>query len=65
MLPSFDVFKLTQDGWRWCSDANSLTDAKAKAQKLADQNSEFVILNQETQERITFTPQKDQNHQTG
>jgi len=56
MDKSFDIFRKGHDGGLlWCSTANSLDEAKATVERLAniERGIEFEILNQETQEHVT------------
>ena len=57
MIPTYDLFKVTNGEPRWFSSAETLAEARQKV-KLTDGNGEFVIFNQETQEKITVKPQK-------
>jgi hypothetical protein len=57
MIPNYDLFKVTNGEPRWFSSAETLGEARQKV-KLADGNDEFVIFNQETQEKISVKPEK-------
>lgn len=57
MIPTYDLFEIAYGEPRWFSSANTLAEAREKA-KHADGNEEFVIYNQETQEKITLKPGK-------
>lgn len=60
MYPAFDIFRTDVKGsLLWCSQASTLDDARAAVQKLisAERSArEFIILNQDTQERTIITP---------
>jgi hypothetical protein len=52
----FDIFRKDHiGGLLWCSTADSLDEAKATVERLGkiERGIEFVILNQETHERVT------------
>jgi len=55
MCHTFDVFKKETDGkFVWCSSASSMKEANAAIQQLQNTASEFIIFNQETQERTAI-----------
>jgi hypothetical protein len=56
MIPTYDVFKITDGKPQWLSSASTLAEAREKA-KVADGDQEFVILNQETQEKVSISGQ--------
>jgi hypothetical protein len=57
MCHAFDVFKKERDGkFVWCLSANSMKEANAAIHELQNTASEFIIFNQETEERLTITP---------
>jgi hypothetical protein len=61
MYPAFDIFKTDfTGGVLWCSQASTLDEAKATVKKLCAEGSasEFIILNQDTQERTIIKPSK-------
>ena len=57
MYPAFDIFRRDLDGrYIWCSAARTMTEANATLRLFANSESpesEFVILNQGTNERVT------------
>jgi hypothetical protein len=52
MTPTYDVFRITDGKPQWLSSANTIAEARRKI-NFADGDQEFVIFNQETQEKIT------------
>lgn len=60
MYSAFDIFKTdSRGGLLWCSKADTLDEAKAAVQKLIEAERsapEFIILNQDTQERTVIKP---------
>ena len=57
MLPSFDILKVENGGVRWMESAADLERAKARVKVLAASSpGEYIILNQNTGERISIKP---------
>lgn len=57
MLPPFDIFKVEATGHRWMEAAQDLARAQARVKVLAASSpGEYLILNQETGERISIKP---------
>jgi endo-1,4-beta-mannosidase len=56
MLPPFDIFRLNDKGELiWCLATATLDEAMTKVQQLSE--AEFVIVNQNTQEKIAVKPE--------
>ena len=56
-MTGFDVFKKHGTGVLWCAQAKTLAEANAKVEKLRDGKTEFVIFDQDTQEKIIVKPE--------
>lgn len=57
MLPPFDIFKVDSSGLRWMEVAADLERAKARVKLLAASSpGEYIILNQNTGEKISIKP---------
>jgi len=57
MCHTFDVFKKETDGkFVWCLSTSSMKEANAAIHELQNTANEFIIFNQETQERLSITP---------
>ena len=57
MYPAYDIFRRDLDGrYIWCSAASTMSEANATLRLFATSESpesEFIILNQQTNERVT------------
>lgn len=57
MIPPFDIFKVEADSVRWVESADDLERAKARVSILSARSpGEYIILNQQTRERISVKP---------
>jgi hypothetical protein len=57
MLPPFDIFKMESSGLRWMEAVADLERAEARVKVLAASSpGEYVILNQNTGEKISIKP---------
>ena len=57
MIPPFDIFKVESSGLRWMEVAADLERAKTRVKVLAASSpGEYIILNQETGEKISIKP---------
>src|SRR5260370_36235520 len=57
MIPPSDIFKVESSGLRWMEVAADLERAKARVKVLAASSpGEYIILNQETGEKISIKP---------
>ena len=57
MLPPFDIFKVESSGLCWMEAVSDLQRAKARVKVLAASSpGEYVILNQNTGEKISIKP---------
>lgn len=66
MIPPFDIFKVEADSVRWVESADDLERAKARIKVLAGRSpGEYIILNQQTRERISVKPQPKRIFQIG
>jgi CheY-like chemotaxis protein len=66
VIPPFDIFKVEADSVRWVESADDLERAKARVSVLAARSpGEYVILNQQTRERISVKPQPKRIFQIG
>jgi CheY-like chemotaxis protein len=58
VIPPFDIFKVEPDSVRWVESADDLERAKVRVKALAGRSpGEYIILNQQTRERISVQPQ--------
>ena len=59
MKQPFDLFRKGVDGrMLWCGEARSLAEAHAKIRRLDDTTIEFLIVNEDTGERLIINPQQ-------
>jgi hypothetical protein len=66
VIPPFDIFKVEADSVRWVESADDLDRAKERVSLLAARSpGEYVILNQQTRERISIKPQPKRIFQIG
>jgi len=57
MIPPFEIFKVESSGLRWMEPAPDLERAKTRVKLLAASSpGEYIILNQETGEKILIRP---------
>src|SRR6267378_2282263 len=57
MIPPFDIFKVESSGLRWIEAVADLERAKSRVNVLAASSpGEYIILNQETGEKISINP---------
>jgi hypothetical protein len=57
MLPTYDVFRVWDGKVFWVSSATTMAEAQATVNNLLDIKGEYMVFNQETQERINVKPE--------